>query len=78
METMFIKWLKLKRDKIAPIQFIIEGYEGMATVTTVDPHSAIIRVSIMPDFLREIIHLLESLKNKYSLEEITFHTAKKG
>jgi hypothetical protein len=75
---MLVKWLKLKRNKIAPVQFIIEGYEGMATVTTMDPHAAIIQVSIMPDFISETNHLLENLKKKYHLEEIDYYTADEG
>ncbi len=75
---MLVKWLKLKRNKIAPVQFIIEGYEGMATVTTMDPHAAIIQVSIMPDFISETNHLLESLKKKYHLEEIDYYAADEG
>ncbi len=72
---MIKKWFKLKRNNIAQVQFIIEGYEGMATVTTVDPHTAIIQISIIPDFLQEVINLLENLKNKYHLEEIEYYTA---
>ncbi|PKN70655.1 MAG: hypothetical protein CVU54_04660 [Deltaproteobacteria bacterium HGW-Deltaproteobacteria-12] len=75
---MLIKWLKLKRNKIAPVQFIIEAYEGMATVTTMDPHAAIIQVCIMPDFISETSRLLESLKKKYHLEEIDHCTAAEG
>ena len=75
---MLVKWLKLKRNEIAPVQFIIEGYEGMATVTTIDPHAAIIQVSIMPDFISETSHLLESLKKQYHLEEIDHYTADEG
>ena len=67
---MIKKWFKLKRNDIVLVQFIVEGYEGMATVTTMDPHAAIIQVSIMPDFLQETVNLLESLKTKYQLEEI--------
>jgi hypothetical protein len=78
MQTMIKKWFKIKRNKIALVQFIIEGYEGMATVTTMDPHAAIIQVSIMPEFLQEIIKLMESLKNKYHLEEIEFYAMDKG
>lgn len=69
---MIKKCFKLKRNNIAQVQFIIEGYEGMATVTTLDPHAAIIQVSIMPDFVQEIINLTGSLKNKYNLEEIQY------
>ena len=72
---MIKKCFKLKRNNIALVQFIIEGYEGMATVTTVDPHAAIIQISIMPDFLQEVINLLESLKNIYHLEEIEYYPA---
>jgi hypothetical protein len=75
---MIKKWFKIKRNKIALVQFIIEGYEGMATVTTMDPHTAIIQVSIMPDFLQEMINLMESLKSKYHLEEIEFYSENKG
>ena len=73
---MIKKWFKLKRNNIALVQFIIEGYEGMATVTTMDSHAAIIQVSIMPDFHQEMFNLLESLKNKFHLEEIKDYAAK--
>jgi hypothetical protein len=75
MSTMIKKWFKLKRNNIALVQFIIEGYEGMATVTTIDPNAAIIQVSIMPDFLQEMINVMESLKNKYGLEEIEYYNS---
>jgi hypothetical protein len=69
---MIKKWFKIKRTRIALVQFIIEGYEGMATVTTINPYAAIIQVSIMPDFYNEITDLMENLKNKYHLEEIEY------
>ena len=34
---MINKLFKLNRHNIAVVQFIIEGYEGMATVSTIDP-----------------------------------------
>jgi len=67
---MIKKWFKLKRNNIALVQFIVEGYEGMATVTTMDSHAAIIQIAIMPAFVQEIAGVIESLKNKYQLEEI--------
>jgi hypothetical protein len=67
---MIKKWFKLKRKDIALVQLIIEGYEGMATVTTIDPHAAIIQISIMPDFIQDMINVIEDLKNEYYLEEI--------
>jgi hypothetical protein len=64
------KWFKLRRKHVALVQFIIEGYEGMATVTTIDPQKAIIRISIMQDYIQEVSSLLDDLKYKYNLEEI--------
>lgn len=75
---MFKKYFKIKRTRIAVVQFIIEGYEGMATVTTIDPRIAIIQVAIMPDFLDEIMNLMINLKEKYQLEEIEYNLAIKG
>jgi len=67
---MINKLVKLNRRNIAVVQFIIEGYEGLATVSTIDPYTAIIKISIMPDFISEINGLIDDLKNKYKIEEI--------
>lgn len=69
---MIKKYFKLKRKDIALVQFIIEGYEGMATVTTIDSQSAIIQISIIPDFISDISAVIKDLKNKYKIEEINF------
>jgi hypothetical protein len=67
---MIKKYFKINRRNIAIVQFIIEGYEGMATVSTIDPHTAIIKISIMPDFISEFSGLIDDLKNKYKIVEI--------
>jgi hypothetical protein len=72
MQPMIKRWFKLKRNHIAIVQFIIEGYEGMATVTTIDSRAAIIQIAVMPDFVCEIVHIIEDLKDKYRLEEIKY------
>lgn len=64
---MIEKYFKIKKKHIAPFQFIIEGYEGMATVTTIDPQTAIIKISIMPDLAENISVLLNELENVYSI-----------
>ena len=67
---MIKKYYKLKRKDIALVQFIVAGYEEMATVTTIEPHTAIIQISIIPDFILDMIAILKDLKNKYKMEEI--------
>ena len=69
---MIKKYFKLKRKDIALVQFIIEGYEGMATVTTIDSQTAIIQISIIPDFISDISAVIKDIKNKYKMEEINF------
>jgi hypothetical protein len=68
------KWFKLQRKHIALVQFIIEGYEGMATVTTIDPSKAIIQISIMPDYIQEISNIIEELRYKYNIEEVASYS----
>ena len=67
---MINKWLKLKTKDIVLVQFIVEGYEGLATVTTIDYRTAIIQVAIMPDFVSDVMCILESLKKQLLIEEI--------
>jgi hypothetical protein len=67
---MIKKYFQLERKNIAIVQFIIEGYEGMATVTTMDSQKALIRVSIIPDYISVITGLLEHLKFRYAMKEI--------
>ena len=76
-KMMIKKWFKLQRKDIAIVQFIIEGYEGMATVTTMDPREAIIQISVMPDYIQEILNIVEDLKYKYNIEEITDYSITK-
>ena len=40
------------------------------TVSTIDPKTAIIQVSIMPDFLQDVEDILETLKEQYRMQEI--------
>ena len=42
----------------------------MATVTTIDPHTTKIQISIIPDFILDMSAVIKDLKNKYKMEEI--------
>lgn len=68
---MIKKFYQLERKNIAPVQFIIEGYGDMATVTTLDSRQAVIRVSIMPDFSDDMNGLLDYLVKKYKMKELS-------
>ena len=69
---MIKKWFKIRTSDITLVQFIIEGYEGLATVSTIDPKEAILQVLIMPDFLEDMECILAYLQDRFNLEEIPF------
>ncbi len=58
------------KAEIAPVQFIIEGYEGMATVSTLDAENAVICVSVMPDFEKDMAGLLLQLEADFHIRQV--------
>ncbi len=70
-QAMIRKLFKLKTSDITLVQFILEGYEGLVTVSTIDPKTAIIQVLIMPDFLADVEGILEDLKGQFMMEDVT-------
>jgi DNA-directed RNA polymerase subunit F len=65
----FKKFLKLNRKDISYVQFLIESYEGLAAVTTVDEKVAIIKLSIMPDSVLDVDKILDSIRKEVDFTE---------
>jgi len=66
---MITKIYELRRNNIALVQFLIEGYGRMAIVSTIDSRRALLQVMIMPDFVVEMEGILDYLKDKGMIEE---------
>jgi len=64
------KKLRLDRRDIAYVKYILEGYEGLATVTTIDRSEAVVQLSIVPDFASDVDGILEALKREIDICEI--------
>ncbi|MEN6507354.1 MAG: DUF4911 domain-containing protein [Smithella sp.] len=64
------KWFKINASDIALVQFILEGYEGLVTVSTIDPKEAIIQILIMPDFGEDVEGIMVHLKDRFIMKEI--------
>jgi hypothetical protein len=61
MET--VKWIfETDRHSIAYLRNLIESYDGMAMVRTIDPHQALIELMIAPGCEALIMDLLFYLK----------------
>jgi len=56
------KIFKVDRKEIHFLRFTLESYDGMALVSTLDPHSALIEVSISPGCERMVLELMDSLR----------------
>ena len=70
METNKIT-LCIPRKEICYFQWIMESYDGMANVRTIDPADGKIEVSVVPDCRKEILSLIKYLK-----EEENIHVSK--
>ena len=63
------KSLRLQRGDICRFQFILEGYEGLVSVTTEDPLEARLRLSIAPDFREDVDAILLDLLKIFDFQE---------
>lgn len=64
------KKLRLERKDVAYVKFILEGYEGIALVTTIDNTESIIQLTIVPDFESDVEMILTALKKEVDFSEI--------
>ena len=63
--------LRLDRRDIAYVKYILEGYEGLATVTTIPTYrESVVQLSIVPDFTSDVDGILEALKGEIDMCEI--------
>jgi hypothetical protein len=64
------KNLKLDRRDIAYVKYILEGYEGLVTITTIPTcRESVVQLSIIPDFASDVDGILEALKGEIDMCE---------
>lgn len=66
------KCFRIKSKDLALFKFILEGYEGLATVTTIDRHAADIMISTSIDFSTDLDEIINALKKELSLDGFRF------
>lgn len=62
--------LRLSPADIAYVKFVIESYEGIAVVRTIDRKDALITLLIAADFAGEARRILESIRREVAWEEV--------
>ena len=63
-------YLRIQRQDIALLKFVIESYEGIGIVRTIDRKRATVVVLAMPDLLEQVRAVLESLREHMDWYEI--------
>jgi hypothetical protein len=63
-------YLRIRREDIALIKFVIESYEGIGIVRTIDRKKATVAVLAMPDLITHMRAVLESLREDMDWYEI--------
>ena len=63
------RYYRVDRREIFFIQSIFEGYDGLVTISTVDPNRGVIRLSIPPGTETDVSDILQDLKTSGILIE---------
>lgn len=64
------KYYRIDRSQIAFLKFIIEAYDGIAVLTTVDPELGIVVLKIAPKCEAVVAAVLEDLKKDIVIESV--------
>ncbi len=59
--------LSIEKSEICYLQWIIESYDGMAIMRTIDPKNGTVEISIAPGCIKEILSVINCLKEDGSI-----------
>ncbi len=62
--------LSVERNEICYLQWIIESYDGMASIRTISPSNGEIEISIAPGCEGEIFSVLKYLKGEGGIGDV--------
>jgi len=65
-----LRYLVIRPREIHYLRFLLEAYEGMAIVTTLQPQLGLVRLSIAPGCEPDIESLLRSERDQLGLSRI--------
>ncbi|MFO7560167.1 MAG: DUF4911 domain-containing protein [Desulfobacterales bacterium] len=69
METI-TRYYRIDRKEISYLKFILEAYDGLAVVTTLDSLEGIISITIAPGCIQDAEEILQGLKHEIMIEEM--------
>jgi hypothetical protein len=69
-EMVIERFFRVNRRDMVFLKFVLEAYEGMNVMSTVDNTAGIIRVAVMPGFENDMDALLAELGTLVSMEPV--------
>lgn len=60
--------VRVPRREIAYFNFLLESYEGLASVSTLDPKEGVLELQVPPELMDELKAFLSGLKEEIPLE----------
>ena len=70
---MTLRYFKVRHRDMVYLKFIMEAYEGMNVMSTVDNGNGIIRIIVMPGFEQDMDELLAELATRVAMEPVEWH-----
>jgi len=61
---------KVNKTDIAKIKFLLESYENIFTVSTIEKDLSKIQITLPKDFLNDAKEILQDLQNKFYMEPL--------
>jgi ribosomal protein S8 len=71
MTDAICRHFRVKHRDMVYLKFILEAYEGMNTMSTVDNAAGIIRIAVMPGFVEDMDALLAELGGNVTMEPVS-------
>lgn len=66
------RYFRLDRRHLAYLTFIVESYEGLATVTTLEPRETLVSITTLPSRAAELNELLAALGEEIPMTETAY------
>jgi len=70
-----VRYFKVDRHDLVHLKFILEAYEGMSTLSTVDPKGVIVRLAIPWGFTEDVQNIIDTVGAYISINEVIFEDA---
>ena len=64
------KYYRIDRREISFLKFILEAYDGLAVLTTIDSEKGIVVINIAPGCEADVEMILQDLKKNVMIENI--------